>query len=59
MPCFVRKYSLERFLILRQNRGLTPLEKCNVSTIQDGYFYSLESLVFCVEHAYILFYDLF
>lgn len=59
MSCFVRKYSLERFLILRQNRGLTPLEKCNVSTIQDGYFYSLESLVFCVEHAYILFYDLF
>ena len=59
MSCFVRTYSLERFLILRQNRGLTPLEKCNVSTIQDGYFYSLESLVFCVEHAYILFYDLF
>ena len=59
MSCLVRKYSLERFLILRQNRGLTPLEKCNVSTIQDGYFYSLESLVFCVEHAYILFYDLF
>lgn len=59
MSCFVRKYSLERFLILRQNRGLTPLEKCNVSTIQDGCFYSLESLVFCVEHAYILFYDLF
>lgn len=59
MSCFVRKYSLETFLILRQNRRLTPLEKCNVSTIQDGYFYSLESLVFCVEHAYILFYDLF
>ena len=59
MSCFVRKYSLETFLILRQNRGLTPLEKCNVSTIQDGYFYCLESLVFCVEHAYILFYDLF
>ena len=59
MSCFVRKYSLETFLILRQNRGLTPLEKCYVSTIQDGYFYRLESLVFCVEHAYILFYDLF
>lgn len=59
MSCFVRKYSLETFLILRQNRGLTPLEKCNVSTIQDGYFYRLESLVLCVEHAYILFYDLF
>ena len=59
MSCFVRKYSLETFLILRQNRGLTPLKKCNVSTIKDGYFYSLESLVFCVEHAYILFYDLF
>lgn len=59
MSCFVRKYSLETFLILGQNRGLTPLEKCNVSTIQDGYSYSLESLVFCVEHAYILFYDLF
>lgn len=59
MSSFVRKYSLATFLILRQNRGLTPLEKCNVSTLQDGFFYSLESLVFCVEHAYILFYDLF
>lgn len=50
---------IRNILILRQNRGLTPLEKGNFSTIQDGYFYSLESLVFCVEHAYILFYDLF
>lgn len=59
MSCFVRKYLIETFLILRQNRGLTPLEKRNVSIIQDGYFYSLESLVFCVEYAYILFYDRF
>ena len=45
-----KKKNFEKWLLLNQINGLTPLEKCQFSTVWTSSFYSLERRFFVLEY---------
>ena len=46
----LKKKKMEKWPFLVQNHGLTPLEKCNFSTVWTSDFYILERCFFVLEY---------